>query len=214
MPSDPRRLLESGARQLHIDLSSVQASKLLELLSLLAHWGKAYNLTAVRDPLRMVPYHLLDSLAVNPYVRGERILDIGTGAGFPGLPLAIVAKPGRRFVLLDSNGKKTRFVRQAVMELALTNVEVVRGRIESYQPELKFDTILARAFASLPALLDMTAPLLSQSACLLALKSRAVAAEIDQLPASRGRLQLHQLRVPYLAGARSVVEIARTPAFP
>jgi 16S rRNA (guanine527-N7)-methyltransferase len=207
--SEQRQMLDKGARQLGASLSRQQAEQLLGLLSLLVRWSKAFNLTAVRDPLRMVPYHVLDSLAVAPFLRGERLLDVGTGAGFPGLPLAI-CNPQRHFVLLDSNGKKVRFVRQAVMELGLANVEVEQARIEAYQSTLKFDTIMCRAFASLPTILGLTEPLLGRPGYLLALKSRKVDVELEQLPDAPGRMMLHRLQIPYLNGDRSVVEIERS----
>jgi 16S rRNA (guanine527-N7)-methyltransferase len=198
--------LADGIDRLGVTTTGQQQRLMLELIALLVHWGRAYNLTAVRDPVRMVPYHLLDSLAIARFISGERILDMGTGAGFPGLPLAIL-KPKRRFVLLDSNGKKVRFVRQAVMDLGLNNVEVVQSRIESYTCREKFATIVTRAFASLNTILRLTRPLLDHPAVLLAPKSRQVNAELEDLPVPSDALRLHRLQVPYLEGARTLVEI-------
>jgi 16S rRNA (guanine527-N7)-methyltransferase len=200
-----RRLAE-GVERLGVSASARQQGKMLELIALLERWGRAYNLTAVRDPLRMVSHHLLDSLVLAPFIRGARVLDVGTGAGFPGLPLAILT-PERHFVLLDSNGKKVRFVRQAVMELGLDNVEVVQARIESYTSREKFATIVTRAFASLPRILQMTHPLLARPGVLLAPKGRQVEAELDGLSLPQGELRLHRLRVPFLEGERTLVEI-------
>lgn len=200
-----RRLAE-GIECLGLSVSDHNQGLMLELIALLSRWGRAYNLTAVRDPLQMVPYHLLDSLAIAPYLSGERILDMGTGAGFPGLPLAIL-DPQRRFVLLDSNGKKVRFVRQAVMELGLPNVEVVQSRIESYTCREKFATIVTRALASLTTILRLTQPLLDRPAVLLAQKSRNVNAELEDLRVPSNALWLRRLQVPYLDGERMLVEI-------
>jgi 16S rRNA (guanine527-N7)-methyltransferase len=203
---EARRLLESGTGQLGIRLSGEQEEKLLGLIALLARWSRAYNLTAVRDPVSMVPVHLLDSLAIHPHLRGERVLDVGTGAGFPGLPLAIV-QPERRFLLTDSNGKKIRFVRQALLELEICNAQAVQTRIQSYKSEEKFATILARAFAPLPDILRLTRPLLARPGVLLALKGPNVDRELQDLPGSPASFTLHRLRVPYLESERSVVEI-------
>ena len=198
--------LAEGIDVLGISADREQQGRMLELIALLQRWGRAYNLTAVRDPLRMVSHHLLDSLALVPYIRGERVLDVGTGAGFPGLPLAIMM-PERRFVLLDGNGKKVRFVRQAVMELGLGNVEAVQARIESYTSGQKFATIVTRAFAPLPKILQLTQPLLARPGVLLAPKGRQVDAELDGLALPEGELYLHRLRVPFVEGERALVEV-------
>jgi len=199
------QLLSSGCAEMGIAAEHDQQAAMLQLLELLARWNKAFNLTAVRDPRRMVPHHLLDSLALSPYLQGDRVLDVGTGPGFPGLPLAIL-QPKRRFVLLDSNGKKVRFVRQAVMELGLTNVEAVQSRIESYRSGEKFATILARAFASLPDIVRLVSPLLQPDGVLLAAKSRRAGEEIQGLGDLDGNSHLHPLQVPFLQAERTLVE--------
>ncbi len=203
--SEMQQLLAQGSRQLGLDLRPHQSEQLLQLIALLARWNRAFNLTAVRDPLKMLPHHLLDSLALAPYVQGERVLDVGTGPGFPGLPLAIL-QPQRRFVLLDSNGKKVRFVRQAVMELGLENVQAVQSRIESYRSGEKFATILARAFASLPDIVRLVSPLLLPDGVLLAAKSRRAGEEMQELNAPSGELRRHRLQVPFLDAERTLVE--------
>jgi 16S rRNA (guanine527-N7)-methyltransferase len=203
--SRQKQLLVQGAIQLDLEPTAEQISSLLGLIDLLARWNRAFNLTAVRDPLRMVSHHLLDSLALAPYLRGDDVLDVGTGAGFPGLPLAIV-QPQRRFVLLDSNGKKVRFVRQAVMELGLQNVEAVQSRIESYRSGEKFATILARAFAPLPDIVRLVSPLLQPQGVLLAAKSRRAGEEMRGVEDSGGDFIQHRLRVPFLDAERSLVE--------
>jgi len=200
--------LREGAQELGVSLGDDQVQRLVALIQLLAHWSRAYNLTAVRDPLDMVAYHLLDSLALVPYLRGNAVLDLGTGAGFPGLPLAI-ACPEQTFTLLDSTGKKIRFVRQAVLELGLRNVQVVQSRIESYKNEGKFVTIVARALAVLPVLLRWVEPLLRRPGVLLAPKGHQASVEIAPLipQMDPAHVRLHRLNIPYIVGARMLVEI-------
>jgi 16S rRNA (guanine527-N7)-methyltransferase len=202
------RRLWDGVQKLGLHINTRHAQCLLTLVQLLDLWDRTYNLTAVRNPLQMVAYHLLDSLALIPYLRNDTILDLGTGAGFPGLPLAIVC-PDLSFTLLDSNGKKIRFVRQVVMELGLHNVQVVQSRIESYMSDQKFATIVARALAPLSMLLRWVEPLILRPGVLLAPKGRQVETEINELIPNIGTDQvlLHQLRVPYVAGKRILVQI-------
>ena len=142
--------LQQGARELGVDLSEQQQAQLLAYLALLIKWNKAYNLTAVRDPDEMVSRHLLDSLSVVPFVAeaGDNWLDVGSGGGMPGIPLAILF-PERRFTLLDSNGKKTRFLTQVKLELKLANLDVIHSRVEAFTPEQPFSGICSRAFSSL-----------------------------------------------------------------
>jgi 16S rRNA (guanine527-N7)-methyltransferase len=165
-------------------LDDAARTALIGYLGLLERWNRTYNLTAVRDPLQMVPRHLLDSLSVLPWVSRGPVLDLGTGAGLPGIPLAI-ARPHLAFTLLDSNGKKTRFVRQAALELGLENVEVVQVRLEAYRPERKFATIVARALASLPSLYASAQALATADGRLLALKGPLAADELAALVAAQ-----------------------------
>ena len=150
--------LEFGLEKMGLVLPESVPARLIEYLELLVKWNKAYNLTAVRDPSEMISKHLLDSLAVLPYIEGDLIADVGSGAGLPGIPLAL-ARPQTRFVLLDSNGKKTRFLTQAKRLLQLDNVEVINQRVEDYQPELYFDAVIARAYADTRLILESTAHL-------------------------------------------------------
>jgi 16S rRNA (guanine527-N7)-methyltransferase len=152
----------------------------------------------------MVPRHLLDSLSVSPFLRGSPILDLGSGAGLPGIPLAIL-HPGRSFVLLDSNGKKIRFLRQAALELALPNVEIIQARMESYRPQEKFATIVSRAVTSLAELWAAAEPLLDRAGRLLVMKGRYPSDELSHLPAPAS--SVHRLSVPFLDGERHLVEI-------
>ena len=199
------RLLHQGLHAMGLALPLDIEPRLLEFLRLLEKWNRSYNLTAVRDPEQMVARHLLDSLAVLPYVRGPRVLDIGTGAGLPGIPLAL-ALPETHFTLLDSNAKKTRFVTQAAHALGLTNVSVVQARVEKFQPAEKFATLLARAFASIPDMLAATRHLCAPGGRWLAMKGVFPQEELAAIPADF-TAQARPLHIPGLEAARHVVII-------
>ena len=172
--------IAEGAAALGCELSAGQAGQLARLLGELERWNRRINLTAIRDLDEMVSGHILDSLAVRPMLRGRAILDIGTGAGFPGLPLAIV-EPARRFVLLDSNGKKISFVREMIGALGLGNADPVKARAEDYAPGSRFDTVIARALASLPDLVGLSSHLVADDGQLLALKGKYPAEELEAI---------------------------------
>jgi 16S rRNA (guanine527-N7)-methyltransferase len=180
--------------------------RLLDYLRLLARWSSAYNLTAVRDPREMVTRHLLDSLAVAPHVRGPEVLDIGTGAGLPGIPLAL-ALPDLAFTLLDSNAKKTRFVTQAVAELGLANVRVVNTRVEDFHPPQPFATLIARAFASIPDMLATCAHLCAPGGRILAMKGKLPDDELAALPGPWRVAVAERLAIPGLQATRHLVII-------
>lgn len=148
-------VLADACQQLDIKLADNVQQQLIRYVQLLYKWNKAYNLTAVRDPLEMVSRHVVDSLSILPWLQGRRCIDVGTGPGLPGLVLAIAEGGARQWTLLDSNGKKTRFLRQAVLELGLENVEIIQERVEKFQPEAKFDTLTSRAFAELGEMLRL-----------------------------------------------------------
>jgi 16S rRNA (guanine527-N7)-methyltransferase len=172
--------ITAGAAALPLALPAGAAGRLAQLLRELERWNKRINLTAIRNIDDMVPGHLLDSLVALPLLHGESVLDVGTGGGFPGLPLAIVA-PGRQFTLLDSNGKKIRFVQHMIGELGLKNVNTVQARVERYTPTERFDTVIARAFAALPRILELAGHLVAETGVLLALKGKHPEAEIREL---------------------------------
>jgi len=193
--------LHQGIIDLGLDLPAVAETQLLQFLQLLAKWNQAYNLTAVRDPQEMVTRHLLDSLVLLPYLLGTRVLDIGTGPGLPGIPLA-VARPDCSFTLLDANAKKTRFVTQAMGELGLKNVEVVQERVENYRPEQKFDTLVARAFSSIADMLASARHLCAPGGRFLAMKGVYPEEELAAIPVDYTVSEVLALKVPGLDAAR------------
>lgn len=190
-------------------LPDAARNRLIAYLALLTRWNQAFNLTAVRDPEAMVPRHLLDSLAVLPWVADGPVLDLGTGAGLPGIPLAL-ARPALAFTLLDGNGKKVRFVRQAVAELGLGNCTAVQARARTYRPPAKFATIVARAVAPLAGLCAECTHLAAPGARLLALKGRRPADELAALPA-HAAVAVHRLGVPGADGARHLIVVPLDP---
>lgn len=200
--------LLSGLKQLGCPLDPGQQRLCLEFIALLDKWNRVYNLTAIREPEKMIGQHLLDSLSVRPYLQGTRILDVGAGAGLPGIPLAI-AEPDRQFVLLDSNAKKTRFMTHAISHLHLANAEVVHTRIESFSSDQPFTTIVSRAFASLADFVHGCEHLCSDSTLLLAMKGRHPADEITALPRTWQIKAEHELKVPGLNAERRVLEIMK-----
>lgn len=198
-----QRLVHDAAA-LGVALTEHDAARLRQLLEELSRWNQKFNLTGLTDLESMVSHHVLDSLAVHRYLHGAAIADVGTGAGFPGLPLALV-NPERRFTLIDSNGKKIRFVSHAVRTLGLMNVEPLQARVETLRPERPFDTVLARAFAALPQLLAAVAPLCGSDTRVLAMKGKWPQAELDALPPGWRVAESHTLTVPGLAEARCLI---------
>jgi 16S rRNA (guanine527-N7)-methyltransferase len=201
-----RERLDAGLAAMGVAADEAQRDALIAYLALLSRWNQTYNLTAVRDPLEMVGRHLLDSLSLGPYLFGGSVLDLGTGAGLPGIPLALL-QPERRFWLLDGNGKKTRFVRQAVMVLGLANCEVVQARMESYRPGRKFATIVARAVASLSDIQALGEPFLERPGRLLLMKGRTPEAEMEDLTPCPDTRKVHRLEVPFVVGERHLIEV-------
>jgi 16S rRNA (guanine527-N7)-methyltransferase len=200
--------LVAGAQELGIALDAVQAAALMRLLTELREWNTRFNLTAIREPADMVDKHLLDSLSIQPYLHGRRIADIGTGAGFPGLPLAVV-NPRRQFTLIEATGKKVQFVRHAIETLHIDNVEIVQARAETWRPRAPFDSVIARALGKLADFIRVAGHLCARDGRMLAMKGREPTAEIEALPPGWRVRAVHELKVPGLAAARCVVELAR-----
>lgn len=199
--------LNHGASQLGLALQPPQQQALLNYLQLLVKWNKAYNLTAIREPERMVSLHLLDSLAVHPHIQqAQRILDVGTGAGLPGVVLAIM-NPHKHFVLLDSNGKKTRFLTQVKVELGLENLTVENARVEAYQDEQGFDMITSRAFASLADMVHWCAHLLAKQGCFMAMKGQYPQEEIEVIAEHYQVVTSLPLQIPGVEGERHLLHI-------
>lgn len=198
--------LQHGIEQLRITLGAEAQRKLLDYLALLNKWNKIYNLTAIRDPKQMVSHHLLDSLAVMPYLWAGRWLDVGCGAGLPGMVLA-VAQPDWQFTLLDSNSKKTSFVQQAIIELGLRNVNVYCERVEEWQPSERFDGIISRAFSELGEFLQSTRHLVAPHGRWAAMKG-APQQELENVPDDCTVERVIPLQVPGLKAARSLVIIS------
>jgi len=198
--------LEAGLDALALPTSL--APRLLDYLALLDRWNKAYNLTAIRDPREMLVKHLLDSLAMHPHVERGRLADLGTGPGLPGIPLAI-AKPELQVALVESNGKKARFLREAVRQLQLGNARVLESRAEEVDEPGAFDLITARALDRLAGILAVGGHLLAAEGQLLAMKGPRVDEEVAELPAGWGLTAVHTLSVPGLDAERHLVVVSR-----
>ncbi len=193
--------LKQGLQQLGL---SVPVEPLLQYLLLLQKWNKAYNLTAIRDFPEMVRKHLLDSLAISPWLQGQRIIDVGTGAGLPGIPLAI-AHPHLQFSLLDSNGKKIRFMQEVKRQLSLGNIEIIESRVENYKPAVGFDTVVSRAFSDLSQMISWTEHLIASGGIWLAMKGRHPETELNTINRS---YKVIPYDVPGLDGERCCIIIA------
>lgn len=183
-------------------------AKINQYFDLLEKWNKTFNLTAITSREEMLTHHLQDSLSVLPYISGKRLLDVGTGAGFPGMILAI-AKPDLEVTLLDSAGKKTRFLQQVRAALKLTHVTVVHSRVEDYQPEVLFDQVISRAFSSIDKFLDCTEHLCREGGEFLAMKGKCPEDEIRAIPSRFTVSGLHRLDVPGLGAERHLVTILK-----
>ena len=201
---NPELQLRQGLSALRIDLPQGGAARLLQYLALLSKWNRAYNLTAIREPARLVSHHLLDSLSVLPHLSGPGIVDVGSGPGLPGIPLA-VARPDWSVTLIDSNHKKTAFLRQVVIELKLQNVEVVADRVEHWEPSGPVDVAISRAFSDLPAFADSARHLCGATGVLAAMKGVHPDEELAQLPADLQLLRVVPLDVPGVRAARHLV---------
>lgn len=193
--------LNKGIAQLNLSIPESSISSLIHFIEILLKWNQAYNLTAIRDPEKIITHHILDSLSIIPYFKGNRVIDVGSGAGFPGIPCAF-ALPEHHFVLLDSNGKKVRFLTHSVAELGLTNVEVVQERVEKYRPEVCFDTIVVRAFSCVENVIKSSRHLLSHNGRVLIMKGIYPQEEIEKIKA---QVTVYKLAVPGLNEQRHLV---------
>lgn len=204
----PEQLI-TGAAALDVDIDAAAAGRMLDYLALLEKWNRAYNLTGVTGIERQIAWHLLDSLSVAPWLRGTGVVDVGTGAGLPGIPLAL-ANPGRRFTLVDSRAKRVRFLDHVCRSLSLENVEIRHGRAEDFRVTGGFDTVVARALAALPKLVTLTGHLLAPGGIILAMKGRDPQAEAASLDDAWRVRAIHPLQVPGLAADRHLVEIEKS----
>ena len=203
----PTERLTRDAALVGVTLAADGAARLLALLDELERWNKTYNLTAIGSREEMITHHLLDSLSIHADLCGTRIADVGTGAGFPGLPLAIV-NPSRHFTLIDSSGKKVRFVSHAARTLSLGNVSAVHARAESLHPAEPFDTVTARALAPLPKLLAQVAPLCGPATRVVAMKGHPPQEELAQIRPPWRLVSVRNVAVPGLTAARCVVTLS------
>jgi len=201
-------LLAKGLEELCFPLSAEQQGLLLQYLVLLEKWNQVYNLTAVRDLTKMVGAHLLDSLSVVPLLSGENVLDVGSGAGLPGIPIA-VAKPNCKVTLLDSNHKKAAFLRQAVADLALANASVACERVETWRAEQGFEVIISRAYAEIAEFVQQSAHLLAPGGVFAAMKGVHPYEEIERLPGEFRVREVIELHVPGLDAARHLVLVGQ-----
>ncbi|MGB8328395.1 MAG: 16S rRNA (guanine(527)-N(7))-methyltransferase RsmG [Steroidobacteraceae bacterium] len=205
---DPTEILAAGARELGVALDAVALDRLGRLVALLLEWNERFNLTAIRDPADITRKHLLDSLTALPHLRGRRIADVGSGAGFPGLPLAI-ADPARDYTLIEATQKKARFLEEAVATTGLTNVRIVATRAEQWEPATPFDTVLTRAIGSLAEIVRVAGHLCGRRGMLLAMKGRYPAEEVAALPRGWKLEASHRVEVPGVAAERHVMLLAR-----
>lgn len=206
MPDILARELTEGLAALSLRTTERQRAQLLAFLALLEKWNRAYNLTAIKEPRLMLDLHLLDSLSIAGWLKGKAFIDVGTGPGLPGIPLAILF-PERHFTLLDSNGKKIRFILQVVHDLQLRNLDAVQKRVEEYQPEQGYDGVISRAFASLEQMLLRCAHLLAKGGLFYAMKGQYPVQELSELPKNYKVVACRQIRVPGVDADRHLIEI-------
>jgi len=199
---------DDGLQQLGLDCSEEQLNALKQYVGLLDRWNKTFNLTAIRNANDMIPLHIFDSLVVADLIKGDTCLDVGSGAGLPTIPLAIF-QPQRQFTALDTNGKKTRFIQQAVIELGLKNVSVVQSRVENWQSDIKFNAIISRAFASIYDFVTTSSKHLSKDGILYAMKGQFPDAEMQYLPKGFVLHKTHKLDVPFVDAERHLLVIKR-----
>ncbi|WP_179949570.1 16S rRNA (guanine(527)-N(7))-methyltransferase RsmG [Vibrio aphrogenes] len=204
-----REKLDALLSQTTLEVSELQRNQLVGYVVLLDKWNKAYNLTSVRNPMDMLIKHIMDSIVVSPYLNGERFIDVGTGPGLPGIPLAIL-NPDYHFTLLDSLGKRIRFIKQVLHELGIENVEPMQSRVEEYQPEVGYDGVISRAFASMLDMVEWCHHLpKTENGVFLALKGQLPEDEIALLPDTLTVSDIHVLQVPELEGDRHLIVLGK-----
>jgi 16S rRNA (guanine527-N7)-methyltransferase len=209
--TDAKDLTQELAKALQTNghtLASDVQTKMLAYIHMIALWNQAFNLTSIRDLHEMIWLHLIDSLAISPYLHGENIIDVGTGAGLPGIPLAMI-NPDKKFTLLDSNSKKTRFLTQVILELKIPNIEVLHSRCEDFKPMPGFDSIVSRAFAAIPVMLAKTGHLAAPHGQFIAMKGIKPEQEIQAIPAGFSVLGIHKLVMTGLTAQRHVICIQK-----
>nr|WP_283104657.1 16S rRNA (guanine(527)-N(7))-methyltransferase RsmG [Shewanella olleyana] len=200
--------LKTYLAETNISATETQQQQLVGFVTMLNKWNKAYNLTSVRDPEQMLIRHVMDSLVVSPYLKGQRFIDVGTGPGLPGIPLAIL-NPDKEFVLLDSLGKRIRFQKQVQFELKINNITSVESRVEAYEPEQKFDGVISRAFASIEDMLSWCHHLPAEHGQFYALKGQLSDAELTNIPAGFDVVETITLKVPKLDEQRHLLKLAK-----
>jgi len=200
--------LDEYLAEMNLSATALQKKQLIGFVEMLNKWNKAYNLTSIRDPQQMLIRHVMDSLAVSPHLVGERFIDVGTGPGIPGIPLAIM-NPDKTFVLLDSLGKRIRFQKQVQHELGVKNISSVESRVEAYQPETKFDGVLSRAFASIEDMLHWCHHLPTDKGCYYALKGQLAEDEMAKLPQEFEVTDVIELKVPRLDEQRHLLRVIK-----
>ncbi|MFT6977101.1 MAG: 16S rRNA (guanine527-N7)-methyltransferase [Shewanella psychromarinicola] len=200
--------LKTYLAEIKMSATELQQKQLIGFVEMLDKWNKAYNLTSVRDPEQMLIRHIMDSLTVSPYLEGQHFIDVGTGPGLPGIPLAIM-NPDKQFVLLDSLGKRFRFQKQVQFELKINNITPVESRVEAYNPEIKFDGVLSRAFASIQDMLSWCHHLPTEKGIFYALKGQLNQQELQQIPAGFSLVETIVLHVPTLDEQRHLLKIAK-----
>jgi 16S rRNA (guanine527-N7)-methyltransferase len=210
-PMDEIAQVTGGAREMGIALTPGDSARLLLLLDELTLWNRKFNLTAITDRQKMITHHLLDSLSIHAHLSGQTVADVGTGAGFPGLPLAL-ANPSREFTLIDSTNKKVQFVAHAAAMLQLANVTPLHARVERMRRDTPFDTVVARAFAPLPDILELIAPLCGPATRVLAMKGKPRNEEISGISGGWRVMEARQLAVPGLTEARCCIVLERQVA--
>jgi 16S rRNA (guanine527-N7)-methyltransferase len=202
--------LKNSLKKCELSVTEDQQLQLIRYVLMMHKWNKAYNLTSVRDPKKMVIKHIIDSIVVAPFLDDIYYIDVGTGPGLPGIPLAIMC-PDKQFILLDSLGKRVRFMKQVAYELKIENIEPVQSRVEDYVPDVKIDGVLSRAFASLKDMLHWCQHLVDSDGVFIALKGQLTTAELDELPLEFTLLETVKLDVPDLEGERHIIKIKKQP---